>query len=96
MMLNAVTLEGSCAAIVHMHWQRYGDCALWVHQPFAVVLVDTQIIGNDLKLVTRHSKHVVVVDTHEINWQAGPVGRQVQLLFGAGQMEPSTPKPFVS
>ena len=95
MMLNPVTLEGPRATIVHMHRQRHCDSTLWVHQPITVVLVDTQVIGDDLKLVTRHLKHVVVVDTHEIN-KLGPVGRQMQLLFGAGQMEPSTPKLFVS
>jgi len=80
-MLNTVALESSCAAIVHMHWERHRDGTLWIHQPVAVVLVDTQVIGNDLKLVTCHLKHVVVVDTHEINLQARPIGRQTQLLF---------------
>ena len=85
MMLNTVTLEGSRAAIIHVHRQGHGDCALWEHQPFAIVLVDTQVIGDDPKLVTCHSKHVVVVDTHEINSQARPVSRQMQLLFALGK-----------
>ncbi len=84
-MLNAVALESSCAAIVHMHRQRHGNGALWIHQALAIVLIDAQIIGDDLELVARHSKHVVVVNTHEINSQAGPVGRQMQLLFAPGE-----------
>jgi hypothetical protein len=36
-------------------------------------------------LITRHSKHVVVVNTHEINLQVRPVGRQMQLLFALGK-----------
>jgi hypothetical protein len=31
MVLNAVTLKGSRAAIIHVHWQRHGDGTLWVH-----------------------------------------------------------------
>jgi hypothetical protein len=85
MMLNAVALKGSRAAIIHMHWQSHSDGALWKHQPFAIVLIDAQVIGDDLKLITRHSKHVVVVDTHEINSQARPVARQTQLLFALGK-----------
>src|SRR5262245_21998680 len=84
MMLNAVTLEGSCAAIIHMHRQSHGDGAFWIHQPIAVVLVDIQIIGNDPKLVTRHSKYVVVVDTHEIN-TLGQSAAECRLLFALGK-----------
>jgi hypothetical protein len=43
-------------------------------------------------LVTRHSKHVVVVNTHEITSQARPVGRQMQVAICAGRIEPSTSK----
>ena len=66
-MLDTVALERSCAAIVHMHRQRHGDGALWIHQALAIIFIDAQIIGDDLKLVARHSKNVVVVNTHEIN-----------------------------
>jgi hypothetical protein len=95
-MLNAVTLESSGAAIVHMHRQGHRDGTLWKHQALAIVLIDAQVISDDLKLITRHSKYVVVVNTHEINSLAGPVGRQMQVAICAGQMKPSTPKPLVS
>ena len=84
-MLNAVTLESSCAAIIHVHGERYGKCAFWKHQALAIVLIDAQVVGDDLKLITRHLKYVVVVDTHEINSQAGPVGRQMQLVFALSE-----------
>jgi hypothetical protein len=64
-MLNAVGLERSCATIIHMHWQRHSDGALRIHQPLAIILIDAQIVGDDLKLITGHLKHVIVVDTHE-------------------------------
>jgi hypothetical protein len=85
MMLNAVALKSSRAPIIHMHWQGHSDGALWKHQPFAIILIDAQVIGDDLELITRHSKHVVVVNTHEINLQVRPVGRQMQLLFALGK-----------
>jgi len=64
-MLNAVALERSCAAIIHVHRQRHGYGALWIHHALAIVLIDAQIVGDDLKLITGHLKHVIVVDTHE-------------------------------
>src|SRR5439155_19111958 len=67
MMLNPIALKSSRAAIIHVHWQGHCDGALRIHQPVAIVLVDAEVIGNDLKLVTCHSKHVVVVNTHELS-----------------------------
>jgi hypothetical protein len=94
-MLNAVALERSCAAIIHVHWQRHGDGPLWIHQALAIVLIDAQIVGDDLKLVARHSKYVVVVNAHEINTLGRSVA-QMQVAICAGRIEPSTPKAFVS
>src|SRR6266487_1185105 len=104
MMLNPVTLESSRAAIIHVHRQGHGDGALWIHQTFAIILIDAQVIGDDLKLVTRHSKYVVLVDTHEINSQARPVGspkcscylRWANGAVNSESFRKSTPKPFVS
>jgi hypothetical protein len=67
MMLNPIALKSSRAAIIHVHWQGHCDGALRIHQPVTIVLVDAEVIGNDLKLVTCHSKHVVVVNTHELS-----------------------------
>src|SRR5207249_4368879 len=67
MMLNPIALKSSRAAIIHVHWQGHCDGALRIHQPVAIVLVDAEVIGNDLKLVTCHSKHVVVVNTHGLS-----------------------------
>src|SRR5947208_13564325 len=65
MMLNAITLKRSGAAIVHVNWQRDRDCALGIHQPLAIVFVDTEVIGDDLELVAGHFKNFVVVNRHE-------------------------------
>jgi len=64
MMLNAVALKSSRAAIIHVDRQGHCDGTLWIHQPFTIILIDAEVIGDDLKLITRHSKHVVVVNTH--------------------------------
>jgi hypothetical protein len=91
-MLNTIALKSSRAAIIHVHRQGHGNGALWIHQPLAIVLIDTQVIGDDLKLITGHLKHVIVVNTHEINSQAGPVDRQMQVAICVGRIAPSTPK----
>ena len=61
-MLDAVTLESSRAPVVHVHRQRHGDGALRIRRPFAVVLVDVQIIGDDAKLLASHLENFVVVN----------------------------------
>src|SRR4029077_18540843 len=83
-MLNAVPLERSGAAIIHMHRQRHGDGTLWIHQALAIVLINAQIISDDLKLVARHLKHVVVVNTHEINTLNRSVAK-CRLLFALSE-----------
>ena len=81
MMLNAITLKSSRAAVIHVDRQGHGDGALGIRRPFAIVLIDVQVIGDDLKLIAGHLKHVVVVDSHE-NEFAGWIRRpQMQLLF---------------
>ena len=63
-MLNAITLESFCAAVVHVHGQSYGDGPLGIGRPLAIVLIDVQVIGDDLKLVARHFEHFVIVNSH--------------------------------
>src|SRR2546430_1909331 len=79
MMLDAITLKRPRAAIVHVHGQGDGEGALRIHQPFTIVLVDAEVIGNDLKLVTGHLKNFVVVNRHET--KSGVSARKVQMLF---------------
>src|SRR5205807_97800 len=64
-MLNAITLESSRAAVIHVHRQRHGDGTLRIHQPIAMVSIDVQVIGDDRKLIAGHLEHVVVVNSHE-------------------------------
>src|SRR5207245_8600263 len=61
-MLNAITLEGFSAAIVHVHWQRYGDGAFRIRRPLAIVLVDVQIICDDAKLLAGHLENFIIVN----------------------------------
>ena len=61
-MLHAITLERFRAPVVHVHRQRHGDGALGVRRPFAIALVDVQIIGDDAKLLASHLENFVVVD----------------------------------
>src|SRR5437762_13502499 len=79
MMLDAITLKRPRAAIVHVHGQGDREGALRIHQPFTIVLVDAEVIGNDLKLVTGHLKNFVVVNRHET--KSGVSARKVQMLF---------------
>src|SRR6266566_3567296 len=78
-MLDAITLKRLRAAIVHVHGQGDGDGALRIHQPFTIVLVDAEVIGNDLKLVAGHLKNFVVVNRHQT--KSGVSARKVQMLF---------------
>ena len=61
-MLDAVTLESSGAPVVHVHRQRHGDGALGIRRPFAIALVDVQVIGDDAKLLASHLENFVVVN----------------------------------
>ena len=61
-MLDAVSLEGLGAPIVHVDRQGHGDGALGIRRPFAVAFVDVQIIGDDPELVARHSENLVIVN----------------------------------
>src|SRR2546423_14750929 len=63
-MLHSVTLECACAAIIHVHRQGHSDGTLRIHQPFAIVLSDAQIIRDDLELIAGHFKNFVVVNRH--------------------------------
>ena len=63
-MLNAITLEGFRAPVIHMHGKSHGDSALGICRPLPIVLVDVQVIGNDPKLLARHRKNFVVVNCH--------------------------------
>src|SRR5438045_8298266 len=78
-MLNTITLKRFGAPIIHVHWQRHRDRAFRIHQPNAIVLVDTEIIGNDLKLVAGHFENFVVVNRHEP--KGGVAAGKVQMLF---------------
>src|SRR5215831_2162233 len=62
MMLNAVTLKRLGAPVVHVHRQCHGDRPLRIRRPFAVALVDAQIIGDDTKLLASHLENFVVVN----------------------------------
>ena len=62
-MLDAITLKGSRASVVHVHRQCHRHGALGIRRPFAIVLVDIQVIGDDLELVARHFEYFVVVDS---------------------------------
>src|SRR5213083_2741577 len=62
MMLYTIALKSSCAPVVHMHRQRHRDRAFWVGRPFAVVLIDVQIVCDDAKLLASHLKDFVVVN----------------------------------
>ena len=72
MMLHAVPLKNPGAAIIHMDGQRHGHGTLRKHQSVAFVFIDVQVIGDDLELITGHSKNVVVVNVHQENeaWNA--------------------------
>jgi hypothetical protein len=63
--LDAVSLEGLRAAVIHVHRERYGHGTLRQHEPIAIVRIDLQIIGNDLELVAGHLEDFVVVDAHK-------------------------------
>jgi hypothetical protein len=64
-MLNSIALKSFRAPIIHVHRQRDSDGALGKHEPFAVVLINAQVIGDDLKLIAGHPKNVVLVNMHE-------------------------------
>jgi hypothetical protein len=66
MMLDAITLEGSCAAVIHVHRQGHRYGALGICRPFTIALVDIQVIGDDLELVAGHFEDFVVVDSQGI------------------------------
>ena len=53
----------SCVPSSMCTGKRHGNGTLWIHEPLAIVLIDTQVIGDDLKLIAGHLKHVIVVDT---------------------------------
>src|SRR2546423_14088909 len=82
-MLNAITLKCFRAAIVHVHRQRDADGTLGIHQPFAIVLVDAEIIGNDLELVAGHCENLVVVNRHEVRAELRVSAGKVQMLFAS-------------
>jgi hypothetical protein len=63
-MLNAVTLKGSGAPIVHVHRQRHSDRAFRIRRPLAVARIDVQVIGDDTELVARHFENFVIVNGH--------------------------------
>src|SRR6202011_4377133 len=77
-------------AVVHVDRQRHGDRALWIRGPFAVAFIHVQIIGDDRKLITRHFKNLVVVNSH------GKSARGRRLRISAFANDPSTPKAFAS
>src|SRR5437667_10735912 len=83
MMLDAVTLKRSRAAIVTVHRQSDIDRALRIHQPVAIVVIDAQIIGDDLKLVAGHLKNFVVVNRHEAKAEPRISAKKTQMLFAS-------------
>ena len=64
-MLHAITLEGLRAAIVHVNRQRDGEGTFRIHESIAIVLIDLQVVGDNLELVTGHREHIVVVNAHK-------------------------------
>jgi hypothetical protein len=62
-----------------VHRQRDRDRALGIHQPLAIVFVDTEVISDDLKLVASHFENFVVVNRHEA--KGGVSAGKVQMLF---------------
>jgi hypothetical protein len=63
--------------------QRDRDRAFGVHQTIAIVLVDAEVIGDDLKLVTRHFKNFVVVNRHEAKAESRISAKKTQMLFAS-------------
>src|SRR4029077_692656 len=90
-MLNAVTLQSSGTPVVHVHRQRHGDGALWISCPFAVVLIDVQIIGDDTKLLAGHLKNFVVVN-RVYRCVSGALGLHWETAICAGHVASSTAK----
>ncbi len=82
-MLDAVTLKSSGAPVVHVHRQRHGDGAFGIRRPFAVVLVDVQIIGDDAKLLASHLENFVVVN-RVYRCISATLGLHGKLLFALG------------
>ena len=90
-MLHAVALESSRAPVVHVHRQRDRHRAFGVCGPFAVALVDVQIIGDDAKLLASHLENFVIVDRMHRCLSATRVvhGR---IAICAGEVTPSNRK----
>src|SRR6266849_7770027 len=84
-MLDAITLEGFCAAVIHVDRQGHCHGALGICRPFAIARVDIQVISNDLKLVAGHLENFVVVNRHG----NAPIERKYRLAICARQIEPS-------
>lgn len=64
MVLDAITLKGLGAAVIHVDWEGDRNGALGEHEPITVVFIDLEIIRNDLELVASHLKNIVIVNTH--------------------------------
>src|SRR4051812_9898569 len=94
-MLNTIALESPGTAVVHVHWQRDGNGALRIHQPVAIVFIDVEIVGDDLKLITGHSKHVVVVNVHERQQELRTFRRKTQKSYLPRNSGSSNKFPFV-
>ena len=82
-MLHTVALESSRAPVVHVHRQRHRNSAFGVRRPFAVVLVDVQIIGDDAKLLAGHLENFVVVN-RVCRSISATLGLHGKLLFALG------------
>src|SRR6478609_9650424 len=74
MVLDAITLESFCAAIVHMHWEGHGDGTLGHHQAITMAVRNFQVIGDDAELLARHLKNVVFVDAQGGTHRFGGAG----------------------
>ena len=91
MMLDAVTLKSSGAPVVHVHRQRHGDGAFGIRRPFAIALVDVQIIGDDAKLLASHLENFVVVN-RVCRCISATLGRPWEAAICAGHVASSTAK----
>src|SRR5207237_3726300 len=89
--LDTISLESFGASVVHVHRQRHRDGAFRVRRPFAVVLVDVQIIGDDAKLLASHLENFVVVNG-VYGWISATLGVHGKVAICAAQVASSTPK----
>jgi len=65
MMLHAVPLKRSRAAVIHVHRQSDSNRAFGIYKAFTMVLIDASFIGDDPILIGGYLENVVVVNRHK-------------------------------